>query len=135
MTDDLMKILFFGLIFSVAIMAIHYLLRSFRGKKANRASKISGEPLSRHESELIDLLSLKYDLEEPTIRKVIQVYKNDPEDKKAAILEICQTLNLKKEVAVDIFLKYKEWIRSSDSVSETPEMPDDDWDKWIRWDR
>lgn len=135
MTDDPVKTLVLGLIFFAAIMVVYRLFRSFRGDRATGAANNPEESFSRHETELIALLSLKYGLDDATIRKVIQVYKSDPADKKAAILEICHESGVKKEVVADIILKYREWIHSSNSVSETPEMPDDDWEKWIRWDR
>ncbi len=135
MTNNPLKTLVIGLILFAAIMAIYYLARSFRGNYDNTAAEISGESFSRRETELIALLSLKYNLEDATIRKVIQEYNADPGDKKAAILEICKKYNLKQEVAADILLKYKDWLHSADSRYETPPSPDDDWDRWIRWDR
>lgn len=135
MKNNPLKTLLIGLILFAAIMAGYYLARSFRGSLDNAAVKISGEQLSQQESELIALLSLKYNLEDDVIRKMIREYNANQGDKKSAILEICRKYHVNQEVAAEIILRYKDWMRSSGSLHGTPESPDDDWDKWIRWDK
>lgn len=135
MAKNHVKTLVLGAILFAAIMAAYHLARSFSANNDNTESNLSEEAFSGRETELIALLSLKYNLDDGIIRNVIREYSADTGDKKSAVLNLCNKYHLNREVAADILLEYNHWLHSADSMYETPPSPDDDWDKWIRWDR
>jgi len=80
------------------------------------------------EKEIIALLSAKFDIEEKSIRELLDRYKSAPKpDFKRTILDISGEYGLRKETVADIIIIYKVWAGKAVRQADPP-LKTDEWD-------
>jgi hypothetical protein len=131
------KIVAFVVFAFAAALATYFSIESVRQDSDNAPVRPATDTASLRDAEFIALASIKYGIEETTIRKLLKEYdevsKTRPEFR-GAVIELSGKYDIKREVIAEILLKRKEWT-GKEEPSGVPPMPDDDWDRWIRWDR
>jgi len=132
-----------SMLIAFAALAIHF---GSRPQLSNDNAVISSDdPAFRKEKEIVALLAARFDLEESTVRKILDRYKTahfpprDPDrhvrpnmDFRKTIEDLSNEYAVKKETVAEMILIYRNWMGDDIRPDAPPAKsgPGDAWEKW-----